>query len=115
MIYNIMKYIHTGISCDERMAAHGCVSGCIGLYIPSDLEISLGPRDVQPLQYLYILEYIQKKKQRRVRASIVSSFLQYPTIFVQNILGPQFANILRDEHCPMENSKIMIPKQPKNL
>ena len=61
-----------------------------------------------------ILEYIQKKH-GRVRANIVSSFLQYPTIFIQNILGPQFANILRDEHRPMENSKIMIPKQPKNL
>ena len=31
---------------DERMAVHCLESGCIGLYIPSDLEISLGPRDV---------------------------------------------------------------------
>ena len=28
------------------MAVHCLESGCIGLYIPSDLEISLGPRDV---------------------------------------------------------------------
>ena len=31
---------------DERMAVHCLESGCIRLYIPSDLEISLGPRDV---------------------------------------------------------------------
>ena len=31
---------------DERMAVHCLESGCIGLYIPPDLEISLGPRDV---------------------------------------------------------------------
>ena len=31
---------------DERMAVHCLESGCIGLYIPSDLKISLGPRDV---------------------------------------------------------------------
>ena len=31
---------------DERMAVHCLESGCIGLHIPSDLEISLGPRDV---------------------------------------------------------------------
>ena len=30
----------------ERMAVHCLELGCIGLYIPSDLEISLGPRDV---------------------------------------------------------------------
>ena len=28
------------------MAIHCLESGCIGLYIPSDLEISLGPQDV---------------------------------------------------------------------
>ena len=33
---------------DERMAVHCLESGCIGVHIPSDLEISLGPRDVQP-------------------------------------------------------------------
>ena len=31
---------------DERMVVHCLESGCIGLYIPSDLEISLGPRDI---------------------------------------------------------------------
>ena len=31
---------------DERMAVHCLESGCIRLYIPSDLEISLGPRDI---------------------------------------------------------------------
>ena len=33
---------------DERMAEHCLESGCIGLYIPSDLEMSLGlrPRDI---------------------------------------------------------------------
>ena len=31
---------------DERMAVHCLESGCIRLYIPSDLEISLDPRDV---------------------------------------------------------------------
>ena len=31
---------------DERMAVHCLESGYIGLHIPSDLEISLGPRDV---------------------------------------------------------------------
>ena len=31
-----------------RMDVHCLESGCIGLHIPSDLEISLGPRDVQP-------------------------------------------------------------------
>ena len=31
---------------DERMAVHCLKSGSIGLYIPSDLKISLGPRDV---------------------------------------------------------------------
>ena len=30
----------------ERMAVHCLESGCIGLHIPSDLKISLGPRDV---------------------------------------------------------------------
>ena len=31
---------------DERMAIHYQKSECIGLYIPSDLGISLGPQDV---------------------------------------------------------------------
>ena len=33
-----------GLMIDERMAIHCLESRCIGLYIPSDLEISLGPR-----------------------------------------------------------------------
>ena len=31
---------------DERMDVHCLKSGCIGLHIPSDLKISLGPQDV---------------------------------------------------------------------
>ena len=40
---------------DERMAVHCLESGYIGLHIPSDLEISLSPRDVpqaSPLGHL---------------------------------------------------------------
>ena len=31
---------------DERMAVHCLESGCIGAYIPSELEISFCPQDV---------------------------------------------------------------------
>ena len=50
---------------DERMAVHCLESGCIGLHIPSDLEISLGPRDVPRASPLGHLSGLGKSLGRR--------------------------------------------------
>ena len=42
----ISWYIPIEMAYDERMAVHCLKSGFVGLYIPCDLKILLGPRDV---------------------------------------------------------------------
>ena len=51
---------------DERMAIHCLDPGCIGLYIPSDLEISLGlrPQDISRASgNLLVIGDVQPKSQ----------------------------------------------------
>ena len=107
---------------DERMAVHCLESGCIGLYIPSDLEISLGPRDVpraSPSGHLSGLgkslgrrgcttQYIPPLGSVRIHSLIISREVLILTLSIFNALN---VCISWYSLCPRECTEKYFPRE----